>query len=389
MKMWKNYVSGSADSVENYLETYGRFSFDGYPFNEVDSLLLCQLAYLRYDGLVSGIKENGWSVTLEELKRDPRRERLFRDILFAEENRALFTRMADSRRFRQLKLNCFVNLIDQERETQFAAITFLLEDGKVYVAFRGTDETFVGWKEDFNMAFLYPVPGQLYAAKYLNMAAEKFPGAFYVGGHSKGGNFAIYSAMYCAATVRQRILKIYNMDGPGFRPEVLHSVRYKMIADKIERYLPYYSVIGMLFSADERYRVVQARGVGLIQHNPSHWRVRGGRFVTTDHVRKNVRQMDERLNEWIFAMDAGQRRRLVDNVYRIILAAQVKSLPAFVADWRQNVRRIWVAFLETDAGTKKLLRQNAGVLLGVVRKIDRMGAPVKSVWAGSSRSGCH
>ena len=244
------------DTIENYLKTYGRRSFHACPFNEVDSLLLCQLAYLKFDGMVPGVKGDQPSVTLGSLRYNCERERLFHKIIFEKENRALFGWMSESRRFRNLRLNCYVNLVDRAREVQFAAVTYLLEDNTVYVAFRGTDETFVGWKEDFNMAFLCPVPGQAMAVRYLNRMAKRFSQPFYVGGHSKGGNFAVYGAMYCVSDVRRRILRIYNMDGPGFRPEILHSARYAAVADRVVKYLPMFSVIGMLLSGDGRDYVV-------------------------------------------------------------------------------------------------------------------------------------
>ena len=389
MKMWKKAAAEAIGDLKKYLETYGRFPFSAYPFNEVDSLLLCQLSYLRYDGLVPGIRVNEDSVSLGELGSDPRKERMFRKILFEAENRALFEALVVSRRFQTLKLNCYVNCVDRERETQFAAVTYLLESGIVYVAFRGTDESFVGWKEDFNMAFLYPVPGQIYAAKYLNIVAGKFSGAFYVGGHSKGGNFAIYGAMNCAGQVRNRIMRIYNMDGPGFRPEILRSARYERMAERVERYLPYSSVIGMLFATDGRYRVVQAKGSGLIQHNPSHWRVCNGHFVTAEHISDKIRRIDDRLNTWILATDSEQCRLLVDALYRIVLATQTKDLPTFAADWRRNMTKILFAIRETDEETKRFLRQNLHGLFGAWRNRDRTRAPGKVVLSGSSRSGCH
>ena len=224
MKMRRN---ASRDTAENYLRHYGGLSFREYPFNEVDSLLLCQLAYLRFDGLIPQIPERKAWVRLFELAGHPEKERLFEDILFPEENRALFHAMLSGKRFSTMGMNCYVNVVEKERETQFSAVTYLLEDGMIYVAYRGTDVSFVGWKEDFNMAYIVPVPGQEMGVKYLNIVTRRFPGPFYVGGHSKGGNLAVYSSMYCLPKVRERIRKIYDMDGPGFRPEILATGRFE------------------------------------------------------------------------------------------------------------------------------------------------------------------
>ena len=203
-------------TVLDYLKEYRDISFREMPMTEVDSLALCQLSYLKFDGLVPEVHENLPSVTLATLKKNPEFDKLFADVRYEEVNRALVDAMLSGKRYRNLKLNCYVNLVEKEWETQFSAITFLLEDGTVYLAYRGTDETIVGWKEDFNMAFLSPVPSQEYSVKYLNSVASRIKRPFYVGGHSKGGNLAVYSAMNCREEIQERIIRIYSMDGPVF-----------------------------------------------------------------------------------------------------------------------------------------------------------------------------
>ena len=172
-------------TVIKYLENYGKYTFQEMPMTEVDSLALCQLSYLKFDGMVPDIQEDKPPVTLESLKEHPDFEKLFGDIRYEKENRALLTGMLQGKRFRDMKLNYYVNVIEEQWETQFSAVTFFLDDGTAYVAFRGTDETIVGWKEDFNMAFLSPVPGQAFGVRYLKDVASRFRGELYVGGHSK------------------------------------------------------------------------------------------------------------------------------------------------------------------------------------------------------------
>ena len=180
-----------AGTVIEYLQKYGDISFREKPLNDVDSLALCQLSYLKFDGMVSDVRHNGPSVTLREIAERPDVDKLFGDVRFEKENRALFEGMLSGRRFRDMKLNCYINLVEKEWETQFSAITFILDDGTLFLAFRGTDETIIGWKEDFNMAFLSPVPGQEYSVKYVNMVTGWLHQPFYIGGHSKGGNLAV------------------------------------------------------------------------------------------------------------------------------------------------------------------------------------------------------
>ena len=191
-------------------------------------------------------------VTLESLKEHPDFEKLFADVRYEKPNRALYERMVQGKRFRNLELNYYVNVIEERWETQFSAVTFTLGDGSRYVAYRGTDETIVGWKEDFNMAFLTPVPGQAISVEYLNRVAGRFGGPLYVGGHSKGGNLAVYSAMNCNPDIQNRIRKIYSMDGPGFRPEVLRECDYGKIADRVVKILPNSSLVGMIFESGQQ-----------------------------------------------------------------------------------------------------------------------------------------
>ncbi len=345
------------DTIQRYLKEFGNLSFAERPMNDVDSLLLCQLAYLKFDGMVPGVYEDKPSVTLQELATHQDREQLFADERFEKENRELFAGMLSGKRFRDLKLNCYINIVEKEWETQFAAITFILSDATIYVAFRGTDETIVGWKEDFNMAFLWPVPGQAISVKYLNLVTSRFSNAFYVGGHSKGGNFAIYSAMKCSPQVQERILKIYCMDGPGFPPHTLEEGAYESIADRIVKLLPHSSMIGMLFEWDTRYKVVESRQFGFAQHNPFHWKIKNGAFVMAEDIGAKARLKSGTLNEWIISLDESHIRIFVDTLYQVISATQAEDLIVITTDWKIRMRRMIRALREVDEETKLILRK--------------------------------
>lgn len=344
-------------TIIDYLKEFGDVSLEEMPMNDVDSLALCQLSYLKFDGLVPDVRENKRSVTLEELAQEAECDRLFADERFEKSNRALFEGLLSGRRFRSMKLNCHINVIEKEWETQFAAVTFLLEDGTMYIAYRGTDETIIGWKEDFNMAFLSPVPGQSYSVKYLNMVRGKLRRPFYIGGHSKGGNLAIYAAMNCAPSVQEQIVKVYCLDGPGFRPEVLEKCGYEKIADKVVKILPHSSLIGMLFERDTRYQVVESRTLGLAQHDPFTWLVENGLFCLADEVEAGRRRMDNTINEWLLSLDEQQLRTFVDTLYQVISASQAENLIEFTADWKKSMNGIIGAMKEVDEQTVRILKE--------------------------------
>lgn len=354
-------------TILSYLEEYGDIPLSEMPMNDVDSLVLCQLSYLKFDGMVTDVRENGPSVTLKELAKHKDCEKLFADERYEKVNRALFRGMLSGRRFSNMRLNCYINVIEKEWETQFSAITFILEDGTIYVAFRGTDETIVGWKEDFNMAFLSPVPGQAYSVKYLNMVTGKLHNPFYVGGHSKGGNLAVYSAMNCTPEVQERIQKIYSMDGPGFRPEVLKECGYEKIAHKLVKIIPHDSLIGMLFEQDIHYRVVESRTLGLAQHDPYTWIVKNGQFVEAEDIFERRKFIDGAINEWILSLDEQQLRIFVDTLYQVITASEAEDLISFGADLKKSMNKVMTALKDVDEQTTRILKEIMKSLFEIAR----------------------
>ncbi len=356
-----------AETMLDYLKHHGPVSFYEEPVNEVDSLILCQLAYLKFDGMVPDVKENKASVTLQQLKAHPDFDKLFKNVWFENQNRKLFDGMLASRRFRHLKMNCYTNIIETGWETQFSAITFLLEDGTHYIVYRGTDENIVGWKEDLNMAFMDPVPGQEYSVKYLNMVMGRLHQPFYIGGHSKGGNLAVYAAMNCPKEVQERIIKVYNMDGPSFRPQVLEKYDYAAIEHKTVKILPHSSLVGMIFEQGMNYRVVKSKALGLLQHDPFSWHVKFGRFVDVGQVFEGQKFMNDTLNEWILSLNEEQLKAFVDTLYQVISATEKDNLIDFSADWRASLESMTVAVKEVDESTMKVVKETLKTLFQVAQ----------------------
>lgn len=368
-----------AGTVIDYVKEYGRYTLEQEPMNDVDSLVLCQLSYLKFDGIVPGVRENRRSVSLREVAAHPDYEKLFADERFEKNNRALFEAMLASRRYRQLRLNCYINIVEDEWETQFSAVTFLLGDGTLYIAYRGTDETIIGWKEDFNMAFLSPVPGQSYSVKYLNMVTGRLENPFYIGGHSKGGNLAVFAAMNCAPYVQERILKVYSMDGPGFRPEVLRECHYEKVADRTVKILPHSSLVGMIFEKDIPYQVVESRTFGLAQHDPFTWLIEDGHFRYVPDIYESRKFLDGALNEWILSLNREQLKTFVDTLYHVISASQAQTLIEFTADWRKSMNAVVAALKEVDGQTAQMLREIIKSFFEIARLRARQEIAAKRV----------
>lgn len=353
-------------TILDYLKEYGDYTLEEKAFSEVDSLILSQFAYLKFDDLVPAPDDRKPMVSLQELLDHKDYDHLYADERYRKDNTALFLGLYHSRRFRDMMIWNYVNQIDLDTETQFSAVTYRLPDGVCYVAYRGTDETIVGWKEDLNLAFSEPVLGQHMSVDYLNRVAEDIKVSFYVGGHSKGGNLATYACMNCDEKVRSRILAIYDHDGPGFRPEVKAQGAYDEIADRIQKTIPHSSLVGMLLYTEGDYRVVESKKIGLAQHNPYTWLVKEDQFKIVDEIYAGRKFMDEALNRWILSLPQEQMRTFVDTFYQVALAAETDNLIDFTANWFQSIHKIGEALGEIDPQTRKVIIQIMKSLFDII-----------------------
>lgn len=342
-------------TIIDYIKEYGDYTFFEKPISEVDSLILSQLSYLKFDGMVPDISKKAEAVDIQYLLQHKDYDMLYADERYREDNTALFLAMAHSKRFGKLKLNHYVNQIELEKETQFSAVTFQLEDGTFYVAYRGTDETIVGWKEDLNLAFSEPVPGQIMSVDYLNWTAGEITEPFYVGGHSKGGNLAVYAAMNCRKEIQDKIITVFNHDGPGFRPEVKKRCGFSHIESRIRRTIPHSSLVGMILYSEGSYRVVESKSVGLAQHNPYTWLVDDDDFQIVKQVYSGRMFMDTTLNDWILSLNQEQMHIFVDTLYDVVLASEADNLIDFAANWKKSIQGIMAAAKNVDAKTAKVM----------------------------------
>ena len=313
-------------NIIDYIGNYGELSFAEKEFNKVDALILSQFSYLKFEGLVPEVGTFLPPVSIRDIAGKDNAADLFADERYAKQNTELFEAMSRSKRFGDIGINHYIDLLSNRWEMQFSAITAYLDENTTHVVFRGTDETVIGWKEDFNMSFMTPVPAQVKAVDYLHYAAERIRGDFSVGGHSKGGNLAVYSAMKCSRLVRDRIRLIYSQDGPGFTKETLEDADFDAIADRIEKYVPHSSIIGMLLQSQEEYKVIEARSIGILQHDPFNWVVEGDDFVYRDDIAGRYVISDSSVNEWTKRADPEEMRTFFDKIYEVFEQAGVTDL---------------------------------------------------------------
>lgn len=347
-------MSGIIDYVNQY-----QYTFAEREFNDVDSLALCQLSYLKMQHLIPGLEDGQEFIPFKDVLRRENREQIFADERYREDNQKLAAAVLKSRRFAEMKVNFFIDILDKEMEVQFSALTYLVgedAEGKpiCYIAYRGTDENLVGWKEDFTLAFSEPVAGQLYAAKYMRKASAYLPEHFYVGGHSKGGNLAVFAAMSSSMALQERILRVYSHDGPGFKPQVMERYEYERIAEKVRKILPGSSMVGMLLERGSDYNVVESSSYGLMQHNPYTWVVdrEAGSFVPMEELKNSVRLLDSAVTDWILGLDDEQINRFSDVLFRILAASESDNLIDFAADWKKSISGVLQELKEVDDASK-------------------------------------
>lgn len=242
-------------------------AFSEKPFCDVDSLVLSQLSYIHFEVLLNQYPADH-KAEIRDLLRAEDMDLILLNVRDPESNKKLLYALAASPRFRNIKFGDFVSKTNDTLQEQFAAVTFYMPDGQAYIVYRGTDSTLIGWKEDFNMAFMPKVPAQQDALDYINRIAAKFDGYINLCGHSKGGNLAIYSAAFGDAALQDRVRCIYAHDAPGFSKENLQSAGYKRIQYRIRKTIPQASLIGMLLENHDNYTVVESRQIGIMQHDP-------------------------------------------------------------------------------------------------------------------------
>ena len=345
----------------DYLTWRGDINFTQSPLNPVDNIIFSQLSYLPLDGIVPGPGEKegiGLSLAakiLTEKLQDSTSD--FKSMVMYKEDPALISALGDSTRFGNCQLFGYVNHIDSDREVQFSALCIYTGDGSCFIAFRGTDFSFVGWKEDANMSFKDVIPAQLEAVKYLEKMASAISGPLRLGGHSKGGNLAIYAASNCGKNIQQRITEIYSNDAPGFQKNVIASEGFAAIKDRIRSFVPQSSVVGMVFEHGWDHTVIKSTQTGILQHDLYSWEVTRNNMVNVDKVDISSRFVDKTLKDWIGSLDYEHREQFLDALYAILNASETKSIRELEKSWFKAVGRMIKSLGNIDESKRNLIRK--------------------------------
>lgn len=330
-----------------YVKKIGDKDFKSKKFNDVDALILAVIPYVPLDNIVPAFKKQ--AIILKEVVKKLDKDLMRAKGVFVGNTFKLLEAMANTKRYENIALYNYMYLVNEEM--QFGALTMKLPDKSVFVSFAGTDSSIIGWEEDFKMAYMYPGASQKYATIYLNNAIKLLDRNIRIGGHSKGGNLAICSAMNTKFYIKPRIKQIYNFDGPGFLKEQIESKEYKAVEKKIKMYIPEQSIIGMILYHIPEYNVVKAKHFSILQHDVFNWTLDNEGFVLAKQ-NKRSKNLEQRLTKKLENMSVPERLQLVENMFNLFKKNDIKDTKELKLN---SVFKLIKSFKELDKETKNQL----------------------------------
>lgn len=330
-------------NIHEYLIWRGDVPFTVSPFNEVDALVLSELAYTDFHGVLS--EEGEQRITVEETRRlfweKHTREEIMAMDSYTKTAPFLMDEMAGKGRFGGTVMAYYYDVIDTNVDVQLAALTFYLPDGTAFVAFRGTDDTVVGWKEDFNLSYMPETEGQRRAAEYLTRHFSGQSISIRVGGHSKGGNLAVYAAVCAEKAVRDRVIAVYNNDGPGFLKEFTETDAYREMLPRIICTVPEKAVIGTLLDSKAFQHVVKSTVSGIFQHDGFSWQVLGNRFVEAQKRSDSSVALESTLHQWLAEQSDVKRRTFVNTLFGLLESTGRATIGEIKGDLLGSLSSMW------------------------------------------------
>ena len=355
-------------NMVDYIKWRGDITFAQDPFNEIDNVILSELCYTSFDGIVPGPEIDvkiPLSLVYEQFFEKYDRKELLQKKTSLKVPPFLMDELVKAERFQNMYLTGYVNEVVSEEEFQFSAVTFILDDGTYFVAYRGTDSTITGWKEDINMGYLYQTPGQLRAAKYLNDNFKDKDCKLRVGGHSKGGNFAVYASSFCDESIQDKIITVYTNDGPGFREEVVTSDGYNRILPKIFSTVPGSSVVGLLLENNLNHNVVRSENEGLAQHDIMSWNVYRNRFIRCASVAESSINLDKTLTSWLSELSEEDRKTFIDALFKPLEDTGITTIDELSKISFDNIKAVKAAYDKLPEEQHAIVKGSASKFISI------------------------
>lgn len=352
--------------IFDYLYWRGDLTTTQAAFNEIDALILARLSYVPFDKI--NLHTAGTSIPICDAAASLLELPDIEQSVLWKYDIDLLKALLKSERYNSALLTNYVNQIDENTQKQFSAVTVQIDEHLNFISFRGTDNTLVGWKEDFNMSFTCPVPAQKSAVDYLELVSSSLSGNFIVGGHSKGGNLAVYASAFCNPQAQKRIVCIYNFDGPGFDKKVLSTQQYRQICDRAKTFIPQSSIVGLLMEHEEQYIIVKSsQKIGILQHDLYSWIVERNHLYYLDHVTNSSKFIDHTLKGWVSDMSPRQREDFIDTLYSIVQQTNARTWKELSGNWFISAKAIHDSINNLDESTQKVITQSLSLLIKNVK----------------------
>ena len=351
----------------DYIKEFGHVSFEERAFSEIDALVLTELEYLPLEKVVPS-DENGENfVTVKEIAEymQEHKQELFDEnpMMITQERHEVSQVIADAPRFQSLKFFGVVSEWDKDTTKQFAAVTVEVEPSVRLVVFRGTDETLIGWKEDFLMTYSPLVAAQTDAKEYLAKQASLFDGDLMVSGHSKGGNLAIYAAATQEEDVQLRIVDIFCFDSPGLYRSVLETKGYQNIVPLAMRYIPQDSLVGLMLESEVPYVIVKSNATGAMQHSAMTWEIEDGQFIKMEKLTKNSQLNDQTLKKWTESVSDEELELFWNVFFELLFSVGIDTVNDLYGQFMHYVQEFLKAAGDMDEEKRELLTRIALLLV--------------------------
>lgn len=350
-------------NLSDYVQWRGDLSFEVRPFNKIDALVLCQLSYLNFSGIIpeqfnGGITlgEAAHTYAADSTRGIPQEFGVFINPLTAD----LLKAAAETERFGSILLKGFVNEVNRTTNKQFAALTAVLPTGDVCIVYRGTDDSLIGWKEDCLLCLQDAVPSHSAAVQYLSAAASAVAcGAekLSIAGHSKGGNLALYAAGSAAASIRERIERIFCFDGPGFAFDIKQWDGFQAILPKTASFIPQSSVVGVLLSYFPYYTVIESSEANTLwQHDAFSWQIKRDEFVIHQEGRTKESYFAEKaVQTWLSRLDDTERKEFITTLFEVMFGTGAETLNELTANGLAHSLHILQELHTVDSERRKEL----------------------------------
>jgi len=345
----------------DYIKWRGDLTFDERELNEIDSLIFTTLSYEEFDGILSPNLKLTLNQVADAFFKKHKEEDLAKRKTFTYRSYEILKACRYTKRYGNILLSNYINQTNTNQNLQFSAITFQYQNKWKYIAFRGTDETIIGWKEDFMLLYQDEISSQKKAAEYLQTTLKQHKPFskmnYYIGGHSKGGNLAIWACSAVPKKMHKHIIAIHNFDGPGFDVHFWNQPSINSLLSKITTFIPSASFFGRLFKHNERIVILKSDSRGLLQHSAFYWHVDVQRFAYELDVSDGSDKAISRFNDLMNSYTKKERETLVEALFSILANLDIHTIEDFTKVSFTKVINSLKELNDLDNDAKKALRE--------------------------------